>query len=529
MGLWNLYFIIKLALHVADYIDFSVWLNLALAIALLLPLPAARRWPRGWHWLRTALVVPAAIALFYHDTRFPPFSRLIAQSDNLSQFSLDYLAELAGRFFNPKVALACVGLVLLSLMAARKLRLSSFVLLAIFPGMPLLEYLKTPAAPVVIADAGNAASSTGIAPAGAVGKPDNAALDEALNAFYKTQGERQVTFSPPTQGPDFDVVILQICSLAWDDLKLAGLDRSGPMTRFDLLFRQFNSATAYSGPAAIRLLRSSCGQTPHSALYKPVPQSCYLFEQLANAGFQRQMLLNHDGRFGNMLSEIQHFGGLNVPPGDISGLPDLWQAFDGSPIKDDHAVLARWLKQRQAAPGGRMALFYNSTSLHDGNHPVGVQGSPSSAGAYGVRVHRLLDDINRFFDDLEASGRKTVVIMIPEHGADSRGDRMQIPFMRENPSPAITLVPVGVRLIGLPRPAAPVEITQPTSYIDLAGLIRDMILQNPYASGGPDARALASGVTGTPHVAENEGSVVARYGESFFIRYQDSAWSDYQY
>lgn len=524
MGLWNLYFIAKLGLYFADYIDFDVWLNLALATALLLPSPSAR----GWRFLRLALVIPAAIALFYHDTRFPPFSRLIAQSDNLSQFSADYLAELLMRFIDPKVVLAGVALLLLSLMAARKLRLSSFVLLAIVPGVPLHQYLKTPgAAFAATATTHDADTATGIAPPGAVGEPDNAALDQALDAFYKTQGERQVAFSPPAQGPDFDVVILQICSLAWDDLKLAGLERDGPMARFDLLFRQFNSATAYSGPAAIRLLRSTCGQTPHSALYQSAPQSCYLFEQFANAGFQPRMLLNHDGRFGNMLSEIQSYGGLAVKPDDISDLPDLWLAFDGSPVKDDHAALTRWLKQRQQAPAGRMALFYNSTSLHDGNHPAGAKADASSAAAYGERARRLLDDINRFLDDLEASGRKTVVIMIPEHGAGSRGDRMQIPFMRENPSPAITLVPVGVRLVGLPKPAAQVEIKQPASYIDLAELIRDMLQQNPYAAGGPDARTLASGIGGTPYVAENEGSVVARYGPHFHIRYQDSAWSDY--
>lgn len=526
MGLWNLYFIGKLGLHFADYIDFAVWLNLALAIALLLPLPAAR----GWHWLRLALAIPAAIALFYHDTRFPPFSRLIAQTGNLGQFSADYLAELVARFIDPRVVLAGVALLLLSLMAARKLRLSSFVLLAILPGVPLFQYLKTPgtafAATTRATDAGTA---IGIAPPGAVGKPDNAALDQALDAFYKTQGERQVTFTPPMQGPDFDVVILQICSLAWDDLTLAGLERSGPMTRFDLLFRQFNSATAYSGPAAIRLLRSTCGQTSHNALYQSAPRSCYLFEQFANAGFQPRLLLNHDGRFGNMLSEIQSYGGLAVKPDGIGTLPDLWQAFDGSPVKDDHAALTGWLRQRQQTPAGRMALFYNSTSLHDGNHPAGTKAGANSAAAYGTRVRRLLDDMNRFLDDLEASGRKTVVIMIPEHGAGSRGDRMQIPFMRENPSPAITLVPVGVRLVGLAKPAAPVEITQPASYIDLAGLIRDIIQQNPYAQGGPDARTLASGVGVTPHVAENEGSVVVRYGPDFHIRYQDSAWSEYAY
>lgn len=527
MGLWNLYFILKLSLFFADLIDFHVWLNLAFALALLLPVPAGR-----WRWLRTAIAIPVATVLFYHDTRFPPFERLTAQTDMLSQFSWNYLGELLARFINPMVVATCVGVALIALMAGRKLRLSSFVLLAICPLVPAYQYLQQ-AGPLHASMQAVAATgeteNAGIAPPGASGKPDNAALDQALSAFYKAQAGRQVVFPKPGPGPAFDVVVLQVCSMAWDDLMLAGLDKSAPMQRFDLLFRQFNTATAYSGPAAIRLLRSNCGQTPHSALYEPAAPSCYLFEEFAGAGFKPEMLLNHDGRFGDMITEIQRYGALNVTPGDIKDAPVLGMAFDGTPNKDDYSVLSHWFGQRKQSAAERVALYYNTNSLHDGNHPVGTREGANSAAGYANRVKRLFADINHFLDELEASGRKVVVIMIPEHGAGSRGDRMQIPFMRENPSPAITIAPVGVRLIGLPKPAAPIEVAQPTSYIDLAGLLRDIILQNPYASGGPDARSLASGIGSTPHVAENDGSVVVRYGQDYYIRYKDSAWTPYQY
>ncbi len=49
----------------------------------------------------------------------------------------------------------------------------------------------------------------------------------------------------------------------------------------DIMFDSFNSATAYSGPAAIRLLRASCGQLSHHDLYQPVNQQCYLFDNTA--------------------------------------------------------------------------------------------------------------------------------------------------------------------------------------------------------------------------------------------------------
>ena len=44
--------------------------------------------------------------------------------------------------------------------------------------------------------------------------------------------------------------------------------------------------------------------------------------------------------------------------------------------------------------------------------------------------------------ELEASGRRAVVVLVPEHGAALRGDSAQIAGLREIPTPAITLVPV---------------------------------------------------------------------------------------
>ncbi len=52
---------------------------------------------------------------------------------------------------------------------------------------------------------------------------------------------------------------------------------------------------------------------------------------------------------------------------------------------------------------------------------------------------------------------------MPEHGAALRGDKMQIAGMREIPTPAITLVPVGIKVIGQDanRAGSPVQIDTP--------------------------------------------------------------------
>ena len=60
----------------------------------------------------------------------------------------------------------------------------------------------------------------------------------------------------------------------------------------------------------------------------------------------------------------------------------------------------------------------------------------------------VLNDMATFVRQLEQSGRKAVVVVVPEHGAALLGDRMQIPGMREIPSPSITHVPVGIKLVG---------------------------------------------------------------------------------
>ncbi|MGM3367036.1 cellulose biosynthesis protein BcsG, partial [Escherichia coli] len=83
-------------------------------------------------------------------------------------------------------------------------------------------------------------------------------------------------------------IILNICSLAWSDLDEVGLRQNNLLDHMDVVFDDFNSATAYSGPAAIRLLRASCGQTSHTALFDPVPAECQLFSNLQRLGFQSE-------------------------------------------------------------------------------------------------------------------------------------------------------------------------------------------------------------------------------------------------
>ena len=66
-------------------------------------------------------------------------------------------------------------------------------------------------------------------------------------------------------------MVLSVCSLSWDDLDEVRQRDAPLLQRFDIVFRQFNSAASYSGPALLRLLRANCGQTAQAALYQAAP------------------------------------------------------------------------------------------------------------------------------------------------------------------------------------------------------------------------------------------------------------------
>ena len=156
---------------------------------------------------------------------------------------------------------------------------------------------------------------------------------------------------------------------------------------FDIVFKNFNSATSYSGPAAVRLLRASCGQLSHTTcISRPAPIATCL--KTAKLGFNQQLMLGHNGLFGDFLKELRSLGGMQSPLMDQTGLPVSLQAFDGSPVYEDLAVLNRWLKTEEASSNPRNATFYNTLPLHDGNHFPGQ----SKTADYKVRAQKLFDD-----------------------------------------------------------------------------------------------------------------------------------------
>jgi len=513
LGGWNLYFLAKFLLVALGMLDFQALPNLLFAAFLLLPLPG--------RWLRIArqlVAVPMGVALFYQDTWFPPFSRLLAQPGVLD-FSWDYLLELLGRFINWNL-LGALALLLVGYLYLRHwLRLSTLSLLG-------LTWLAVGGLPSLAVNAGqpsgNVVASPG-KPAQAAALADNATLDSWLERFFASERER-VTAFPAINADEqpFDLLVINICSLAWDDLSAAGLRDNPLLSRLDVIFDQFNSATSYSGPAAIRVLRASCGQSSHAGLYQSAPEQCLLFQNLAKLGFQSNTLLNHSGHFDNFIGDItqQH---MPQPGLRNTDFPRALVGFDGSPIASDLDVLRRWWGQRSGSAAEHVSLFYNSISLHDGNRIVTADGGTRVAD-YATRATRLFGELGTFLDELERSGRRVVVAIVPEHGAALHGDRMQLSGMREIPTPSITHVPVGLRFIGMGQPARsePLRVSAPTSYLALSELVSRV-----YAGLGQqqplDVPGLLTDLPTTEQVAQTSGAEVVNYQGRAYMRLQGQA------
>jgi cellulose synthase operon protein YhjU len=524
MGLWSYYFFAKLFLYFTRYIDFHVGLNLGFALALIVPLS-----PR---WLRVArqiVAVPVGIALLYHDAWLPPATQAWSKLPLLMSFDAAYLVELLGRFINVRTLLVLLLIFLVYTLLSRKLRMSSFAILGILL-VPLTGLVQTSitALTATAASPGTVTASPGTdATQSLPSTPE--ALDTALRHFYESETNRRVHFPQVQQGDvPFDIVLLHTCSLAWDDIDYVELREHPLLKRFNLMFEQFNSAASYSGPAAIRVLRAPCGQQGHSQLYDKTDASCLLMRQLQQSGFTPAWEMNHNGAFGGFADEVRANLGIDVNFRADRDAEVVQRSFDGSPIYDDYDVLSDWWRQRERQSDPRVAMFYNGVSLHDGNRAIAKRPS-SNKDYYKQRLTRYFDDLERFIQLIEQSGRRAVVVLVPEHGAAVRGDRMQISGLREIPTPAITHVPLGIALIGPEFDTAPqaLAIDQPVSYLALAQVLANMIGNDPFSRSPPPPGDYVTALPQTSFVSENENTVVMQVGTRYMMRSPDGSWEEY--
>lgn len=534
---WNFYFLLKFAMLWYGYLNFHPLANLVFLAFLLLPLPSELL-----HKIRKWIALPISLGLLYYDTWLPGINSIISNAGQVINFSTDYLLELVNRFINWNLIGAGFVLLVSYLFLAQWIRVTTITVLILFwlniqpiippsliPSFSTNSSTSIPSTPA----ANNEPPTANVPPANnpqldSSAPPTNQNLNSYLEQFYQTEKARKVIFPTvlPADAEPLDVLIINICSLSWSDMQAAGLIDHPLWSRFDIVLKNFDSATSYSGPASIRLLRASCGQQSHVDLYKATDQQCYLFDDLAKLGFKEQLMMDHSGKFDNYLNSLRELGGLKAPLMSQAGLGNDLTSFDGEVIYKSDALFSRWLEQRNANNTElRNATFVNLIALHDGNR----LSSTNKPAVYQASAKKLFDDINQFIDQLVQSGRKILVIVVPEHGAALVGDKMQISGLRDIPAPSITLVPVGIKLIGAkaPAPSAPIQVTTPTSYLAIGEIVAKIIDGKILNEATIDWTGLAQKLPQTARVSENSGVIVIDYQDKSYVKLNKGDWVPY--
>ncbi len=246
LGGWNFYFLLKFALLWFGYLNFDALSNLIFLAFLLFPLPNARlhRW-RNW------IAIPIGIGLFYHDTWLPGINSIMSQGSQLAGFSASYLLDLVNRFINWKMIGAGFVMLVGYLFISQWIRITVFVVGALVwlnvlqiagPAISLVPDTasnSTATAPAANANTGStSAAATGDLPA-QTAPPDSKNLAAYLDAFYASEKQRQTQFPAalPTDAQPFDLLIINICSLAWSDVDSIGLQDHPLWKHFDILFK----------------------------------------------------------------------------------------------------------------------------------------------------------------------------------------------------------------------------------------------------------------------------------------------------
>ncbi len=497
MGLWTFYFLAKLYLHFKGYIYLDFILNLLFAVFLIIPIPQHFRFHKVFSVLRNSIGLVLGFFLLWHDYYLPPFSEAI-QFIQTQMLPKEYVYKTLLKSIN-LAETAVLGFLLIFCVLVRKhLSLAPFVLVLLLLGT--LWDLKQ----------------------------DKGEMERYLDFFYQSETRRVISFERPKDGDTpFDIIFLHICSLAWQDLKIVGMEGHPFFKQFDYLFTQFNTVTSYTNPSAIRLSRANCGQPRHDDLYRHVETECYLFDTLRSLGYETYFTLNHDGRYGDFAEQVRDLGHLD-PPLLWTDLPVQQSNFDGSPIFDNYAVLKKSWEIREKLKGSRVALYHNNTSLHGGTYWTGEANwwERTREDHYREFVEKLFSDMTKFFDLLSASGRNVVVIFVPEHGRALGASKLQASGLRDIPLPQITLVPVGIKLIGANRHGlvAGQSISKSISYLALAQILASFIKESPFGGGIPQDTIAT--IPQTDFLAETQVARVVKRGNDYLLerRSLDKRW-----
>lgn len=568
---WNVYFILIFLLAVNSLINFVPVYNILLICFIAIRI----KW-RWLHYIRQLIAIAAGVALAYYESYLPSFSAFAANDAKLTDFSLSFVLDFLASAINWHYVAAVVIVVLIFLILQKYIRFTTITICLVifmcfqptimdcwrnlFPaaprqtsttlyagGRPLQQTVMQPAGEEYTVDenawqnfgtpaaAGGALTASAVTDGEMIGPvqnrqatPEN--IERWLSEFYSFENSRTVRMPTMLErgAEPFDIVMINVCSLGSSDLEEVGLNNHPLFAGNDITFNNFNAATSYTGPSVLRLLNGLCGQIPHDNIYDN-RQECQLSPALARLGYHVNLLMDHDGVFGNYLSSLSAYGGLSAQLNPQSSYSQLYQSFDqGGVIYSSQDVLADYLRTIDQHADQPNFTFINFVALHDGNLlPQAADARLPHNQRWANRARRLFDDLLAFENSLQRSGRKVMVIFIPEHGAALRGDKIQMARLRDIPGANVTRIPVYIKFIN--RDSGPqLEINKPVSYFGLNSLIAQTLRLNYFAENSrDDVNTLAPAVESTYKVSENQDAVVLNYQGQDYVRLSHGSFTVY--
>ncbi len=501
MGIWGFYFFVKIFLNLKNVITLNLSANILFAFFLIIPLPEKKRFSEAIRKVKGVANLVLGFSLLWHDSYFPSPYDIYETFKHNGLPSTEYIYTFLIGYYSQDIIFIGAAALIACMFLAHYIKIMNVAILFL---LLLIPYNVS-------------------------GQISKKSLDEHVEEFFDDEEIKSVSFSyNSSEPPDFDIIFLHICSLSWDDLYYVGLDQHPIFKEFNYLFENFNSVTAYSGPAMIRLMNAACGQKAHTDLYSPSLKQCHIFQELSKVGFDISIALNHNGRYGQFSNQIIEFGHVDSKPMSLDSLESKMLMFDNSPVYDDFEVLNSWLSNRMKNTHEQSVFYYNSVSLHDGVHAVNEKVlADDTKTIYTSHLKKLLDEMRKFIQALEDSGRKFIVVFIPEHGMSIKGSKIQKSTLRDIPLPDITRVPVGIKLIGGKYKSAKFKqhkISKPTSYLAIAHMLSMFIEKSPFASEQYSSRKFIDSIPISDFVAENDSGIATRYDGKYFFKVKGKNW-----
>lgn len=519
---WSFYFLFKFYLFIKGSINLDIIENLLFLVFIIIPMPKRISRYKSLRIFRGLLNILLAIILLWRDSWFPPFFDAISFLREQGMPSFLYIVSFLKGFYSISLVIVLILSLLISIIL-RKYQKYKIVTAALFAVLIIII-------PVINKQFEQSLSV----------KHENQSspkpIDDPsryIDSFYNNESERLVMFHPPDkQSIPFDIVILHISSLSWDDLREIGITQEDPFFKqFDYLFTNFNCVVNYDKGAVMRLLQSNCGQKSDNEINKDeLPDKpCLLSESLLSVGYKLYVGMDHNGSYGDYAKVIKKNGMNNAVEILPNGLNKSAIFIDDkTPLYSDYAILKKWFDAIESLSSERALLYYNSIVLHEGSHIMDDKqwALKDKRDQYKDMFSTFIKDINQFIDLLKTSKRNTVLIIVPEYGRHLSVNLDAA--LKDIPLPKITMVPVAVKLIGAKFNNLNViqhVLSKPASYLAVSWILSKFVENSPFGKTSEPPDGIVFKIPKTNFVSDYQGSVVIDMDGKYLFYGQDKKWA----